>query len=181
MLDWRQTVTYLRALTGENVIEEGPIQPTVPAAPPSPTEGPDWEEARTEGCESPQELRLLKAIRADGTMPEPTKQHQVMDNGRVLTRADFAYLDCQPQLLIYVDGLEWHSEPRQRSPRQPHLQPFAGPRLPRPTVPWNGDAQHARGVRGPVLRSTTAIRERDEWLLVSISAGHGRLNCIYPA
>jgi len=37
-----------------------------------------------------------------------------MDNGRVLTRADFAYLDCQPQLLIYVDGLEWHSEPQQR-------------------------------------------------------------------
>ena len=47
-------------------------------------------------------------------MPEPTKQHKVMDNGRVLTRADFAYLDCQPQLLIYVDGLEWHSESRQR-------------------------------------------------------------------
>ena len=46
MLDWRQTITYLRALTGENVIEEGPIQPAVPAAPPSPTEGPEWEEAR---------------------------------------------------------------------------------------------------------------------------------------
>jgi very-short-patch-repair endonuclease len=64
--------------------------------------------------ESPQELRLLKAIRADGTLPEPVKQHTVYDAGRTLTRADFAYLDCQPQLLIYVDGLEWHSAPRQR-------------------------------------------------------------------
>lgn len=114
MLDWRQTITHLRALTGESVVEEGPIEPAAPAAPPTTTEGPEWEEARAEGCESPQELRLLKAIRTDGAMPEPSKQHKVLDNGRVLTRADFAYLDCRPQLLIYVDGLEWHSEPRQR-------------------------------------------------------------------
>ena len=35
MLDWRQTITYLRALTGEAVVEEGPIKPAAPAAPPA--------------------------------------------------------------------------------------------------------------------------------------------------
>ena len=111
VLDWRQTISYLRALTCETVVKDGPIQGAKPL---TPTEGPEWAEARAEGCESPQELRLLKAIRADGSMPEPSKQYKVYDGNRVLTRADFAYLDCQPQLLIYVDGLEWHSEPRQR-------------------------------------------------------------------
>jgi len=110
-LDWRQTVAYLRALTAEAVVYEGPFETATPAPP---TEGPEWEEARAEGCESPQELRLLKAIRAVGTLPEPEKQFVVYDNGRILTRADFAYLDCQPHLLLYVDGLEWHSAPRQR-------------------------------------------------------------------
>ncbi len=42
-------------------------------------EGPEWDAARVEGCESPQELNLLKAIRADGSLPEPTKQHEVWD------------------------------------------------------------------------------------------------------
>ena len=102
---------YLRALTGETVVDAGAIETAVPVAP---AEGPEWEEARAERCDSPQELRLLKAIREDGTLPEPVKQHTVYDAGRILTRADFAYLDCQPQLLIYVDGLEWHSAPRQR-------------------------------------------------------------------
>lgn len=111
VLDWRQTITYLRALTRETVVEEGPIERAKPI---TPTEGPEWKEARAEGCESPQELRLLKAIRADGNMPDPNKQYKVYDGNHILTRADFAYLDCQPQLLIYVDGLEWHSDPRQR-------------------------------------------------------------------
>jgi hypothetical protein len=111
VLDWRQTVSYLRALTCESMVVEGPIEGVKPLAA---TEGPDWAEARAEGCESPQELRLLKAIRADGGMSEPSKQYKVYDGNRVLTRADFAYLDCQPQLLLYVDGLEWHFDPRQR-------------------------------------------------------------------
>jgi very-short-patch-repair endonuclease len=38
----------------------------------------------------------------------------VFDANRLLTRADFAYLDCEPKLLIYVDGLAWHSDVRQR-------------------------------------------------------------------
>lgn len=37
------------------------------------TEGPEWDEARREGCESPQEPRLLQAMRA-ARLPEPKKQ-----------------------------------------------------------------------------------------------------------
>jgi len=112
LLDWRLAVPYLRALTGEKVIQEGPIQgiQSVPG-----NEGPEWDEARAEGCESPQELNLLKAIRADGSLPEPTKQHEVWDGGRVLTRADFAFLSGDTKVLIYVDGLQWHSSVRQRT------------------------------------------------------------------
>jgi len=109
MLDWRMVVPNIRGLTGETV----KLAESVEAAAPS-TEGPEWDEARKEGCESPQELRLLKAIREDGSLPEPEKQHVVIDENRILTRADFAYLDCEPKLLIYVDGLLWHSSARQR-------------------------------------------------------------------
>lgn len=110
LLDWRMVVANLRGLTGEAVESAG----TTKTPPAPPTEGPEWEEARQQGCESPQELRLLKAIRADGALPDPTKQHIVIDGNRILTRADFAYLDCDPKLLIYVDGLAWHSDVRQR-------------------------------------------------------------------
>lgn len=109
LLDWRLVVPHLNGATGETVELLETVQPAVAAV-----EGPEWEEARREGCESPQELRLLKAIRKDGTLPEPETQHVVWDANRVLTRADFAYLDCEPKLLIYVDGLVWHSEVRQR-------------------------------------------------------------------
>jgi len=82
------------------------------ATPPS-GEGPEWDEARSEGCESPLELRLLKAIRAAG-LPEPQKQHEVYDSrGRLLTRSDFAYVKPK-RILIYADGLEFHSGLRQR-------------------------------------------------------------------
>jgi hypothetical protein len=108
-LDWRMVVSHLGAVTGEVVEILDPVAPVLSAA-----EGAEWQEARLEGCESPQELRLLKVIRADGTLPEPDKQHVVFDINRLLTRADFAYLDCEPKLLIYVDGLAWHSEVRQR-------------------------------------------------------------------
>ena len=111
-LDWRLAIPYLRALTGESVVPGGPIQGVQPVAV---NAGPEWDEARAEGCESPQELNLLKAVRAGGTLPEPTKQYNVWDGGHILTRADFAYLDGDPKLLIYVDGLQWHSGARQRT------------------------------------------------------------------
>ena len=113
LLDWRLVVPFLRALSGETVSE--PVLIKGVAAVSSLTEGPDWEEAKAEGCESPQELRLLKAIRADGGLPEPDKQHEVYEGNRLLTRADFAYLDCEPKLLIYVDGFQWHSNVKQRT------------------------------------------------------------------
>ncbi|NOT01453.1 MAG: DEAD/DEAH box helicase [Phycisphaerales bacterium] len=112
LLDWRLAVPFLRALSGETVSEPAPVAGVTPV---SPTEGPEWADAKAEGCESPQELRLLKAIRGDGALPEPDKQHEVYEGNRLLTRADFAYLDCKPMLLIYVDGLKWHSDVRQRT------------------------------------------------------------------
>jgi very-short-patch-repair endonuclease len=72
-----------------------------------PFEGAEWEEARREGCVSPAELRLLKALRAAG-LPEPQKQFEVKDEqGEIVTVADFAY--PEQRLLIYVDGLAFHS------------------------------------------------------------------------
>jgi hypothetical protein len=57
--------------------------------------------------------RLLRVIRAAG-LPEPQKQHEVYaSRGRLLTRADFAYLTPK-RILIYADGLEFHSGLRQR-------------------------------------------------------------------
>ena len=85
----------------------------VSTAAPSRNDGPEWEEARREGCESPLELRLLKAMRA-AELPEPVKQHEVYDSrGHLLTRADFAYVTPK-RILIYADGLEFHSAIRQR-------------------------------------------------------------------
>ena len=89
------------------------LEPLVSTAPRLRGEGPEWDEARREGCESPLEFRLLQAIRAAG-LPEPLKQHEVYDTrGRLLTRADFAYVTPE-RILIYADGLEFHSAIRQR-------------------------------------------------------------------
>jgi hypothetical protein len=66
-------------VTGEIVEQLETVPPTAAAI-----EGPEWEEARREGCESPQELRLLKAIRQDGTLPEPEKQHVVWPRAAIL-------------------------------------------------------------------------------------------------
>jgi ATP-dependent helicase YprA (DUF1998 family) len=112
LLDWRLAVPYLQALTGETVVEAGKVQGAQPVPK---NEGPEWDEAHAEGCESPQELNLLKAIRADGSLPEPAKQYEVWDGGRLLTRADFAFPDASPKVLVYVDGLEWHTSVRQRT------------------------------------------------------------------
>lgn len=89
------------------------VEPLASATRPTQGEGPEWDEARREGCESPLELRLLKAIRAAG-LPEPLKQHEVYNSrGRLITRSDFAYMTPK-RVLIYADGLEFHSAVRQR-------------------------------------------------------------------
>ena len=77
-----------------------------------------WREARAEGCDSPAELRLLRALRAAGA-PEPEKQYVVTrQNGRLLSYADFAW--PEQRLLVYVDGLRYHSTKaaRERDARQ---------------------------------------------------------------
>jgi hypothetical protein len=106
ILNWRLAMPYLQA-AAESEIAASPSGPSRPA------EGPDWDEARAEGCDSPLELRLLKAIRLQ-TLPEPLKQHEVYSaEGRLITRADFAYTSPR-RILIYSDGLEFHSRLAQR-------------------------------------------------------------------
>jgi superfamily II DNA/RNA helicase/very-short-patch-repair endonuclease len=107
LLNWRIAMPYLR-VAAVSIVEPGRVTERR-----APREGPDWEEARSEGCESPLELALLRAIRAAG-LPEPLKQHKFYDShGRLVTRADFAYTTPR-RVLLYADGLEFHSSLRQR-------------------------------------------------------------------
>ncbi|GBC98734.1 DEAD-box ATP-dependent RNA helicase CshA [bacterium HR17] len=104
LLDWQLIVDWLKVAAQAEVVQVGRQVP--------PMQGPEWEEARREGCQSPAELRLLKAIRSAG-LPEPEKQYQVVDEqGQLITAADFAY--PEHRLLIYVDGLAFHSSLPQR-------------------------------------------------------------------
>jgi very-short-patch-repair endonuclease len=107
VLSWRIVVPQLQALAASAVECTGDIAPNWHVVC-----GPEWDEARAEGCESPQELRLLRAIRQAG-LPEPVRQHEVTgEEGCLVTRADFAYPDHRA--LVYVDGLAFHSSLRQR-------------------------------------------------------------------
>ena len=98
---------YLQVAAESDVLPET-LSPTSQTG-----EGPAWDEARAEGCDSPLELRLLKEMRTAG-LPEPLKQHEVFSGeGRLITRADFAYTTPR-RILIYADGLEFHSRLGQR-------------------------------------------------------------------
>jgi hypothetical protein len=111
LLDWRLVWHHLEAAARETIEPRGEIRVS-----PHVTEGPEWDEARREGCESPQELRLLRAIRAAGLL-EPEKQYLVEDErGIPLVRADFAYFNRGQGrgLLIFVDGLKFHSSMARR-------------------------------------------------------------------
>jgi hypothetical protein len=68
VLNWRLAMPYLQAAAASE------LKPLAPGSQPTKGEGPDWDEARKEGCESPLELRLLQAIREAG-LPEPLKQN----------------------------------------------------------------------------------------------------------
>lgn len=107
LLNWGLVVPQLTAASTDQVVDIGTAPPVTYVM-----EGPEWDEARREGCGSPAELWLLLAMRAAG-LDEPEKQFEVMSpTGRLITRADFAY--PQHGLLIYVDGLAFHSTIRQR-------------------------------------------------------------------
>jgi very-short-patch-repair endonuclease len=106
-LNWRLVVRQLEGVAQEAVETLAEDPDAAPA-----TEGPEWDEARAEGCGSPLELVLLRAMR-DAGLPEPAKQYEVRNlQGVLLTKADFAYPD--DRLLIYVDGLAFHSALSQR-------------------------------------------------------------------
>ena len=106
-LNWHLIYPQLQAVAEEVVSTAELRARTRPA-----TEGPDWDEARRNGCGSPIEYRLLQAMRA-ARLPEPEKQFTVADRfGRVVTVSDFAFPN--QRLLIYVDGLAFHSSLRAR-------------------------------------------------------------------
>jgi very-short-patch-repair endonuclease len=106
-LNWRLIYPQLLAAADEEV---GTVELIAPIR--SATEGPDWDEARRNGCGSPIEYRLLLAMRA-ASLPEPEKQFTVADQvGHVITVADFAFPN--QRILIYVDGLAFHSSLRAR-------------------------------------------------------------------
>ena len=107
LLNWRLIYPQLQAVADESVRSVGQAAPNRPT-----TESPDWDEARRNGCGSPLEYQLLQAMRAAG-LPEPEKQFPVEDRpGHAMTVADFAYPNRS--LLIYVDGLAFHSSLRMR-------------------------------------------------------------------
>ena len=81
VLNWRLAMPYLQAAAASE------LEPLATTTAPSRGEGPEWDEARREGCESPLEFRLLKAIRAAG-LPEPVNQNEVYDSRRAHVRAE---------------------------------------------------------------------------------------------
>lgn len=111
LLNWRLIWHHLEGAAREAIELRGEawVSPHI-------TEGPEWDEARREGCESPVELRLLRAIRAAG-LAEPEKQYWVQDDrGVPLTRVDFAYpgRGTGRGVLVYVDGLKFHASMARR-------------------------------------------------------------------
>lgn len=107
LLNWRIVLPYLQAAAESEVTFQEPN------APQWTRNEAEWEAARREWCESPLELELLQEMRAAG-LPEPLKQREIFDSdGRLITRADFAY-DGLRRVLLYADGLEYHSSTRQR-------------------------------------------------------------------
>lgn len=99
LLNWRLIIPWLQMASCSRIVKASTKLP--------PMQGVEWDEARKEGCQSPAELKLLKAMRAIG-LPEPERQFKVRnEQGDVVTIADFAY--PSNRLLIYVDGLAFHS------------------------------------------------------------------------
>src|ERR1035441_2475430 len=73
ILNWRLAMPYLQSAAASE------LDPMASPSPSSRGQWPEWDEARREGCESPLELRLLRAMRTTG-LPEPVKQHEVYDS-----------------------------------------------------------------------------------------------------
>jgi very-short-patch-repair endonuclease len=107
LLNWRLVTPQLTCTQADSVMQVGetPSHRDV-------TDGTEWDATGREGCGSPLELQLLLTMRQHG-LPEPEKQFRLDDGaGRMITRAEFTY--PAERLLIYVDGLAFHSSLRQR-------------------------------------------------------------------
>lgn len=58
--------------------------------------------------ESVLEAKMLRVIRRNPTLPEPVRQWEVRDRGRLVARVDFAY--PEQMIAIEADGYRWHSD-----------------------------------------------------------------------
>lgn len=62
------------------------------------------------GTRSPIEARLLKAMEEIPGLPQPTLQHKIWSQGRLVTVPDFAY--PERRIAIYCDGYAHHGNRR---------------------------------------------------------------------
>ena len=83
VLNWRLAMPYLQAVA----VSE--LEPLVSPTRPLRSEGPEWDEARQAGCESPLELRLLQAIQQ--VLPVCRACSSRSNSTRFTTHADAAY------------------------------------------------------------------------------------------
>lgn len=107
-LDWRLVMPALSAASMEKITEAGEVHASAHVM-----DTPEWIRAKEAGFGSPLEQKLYYAIVAAG-LPAPAKQLSVIDSGHLLTVADLALVNDGANLLIYVDGLAFHSSMRQR-------------------------------------------------------------------
>ncbi len=107
-LDWRIVVPALSAASLEQIAEAGDVFASAHVM-----DSPEWVRAKETGFGSPLEMKLFNAMIAAG-LPTPEKQLAIMDDGYLLTVADLAVLSDDLKLLVYVDGLAFHSSLRQR-------------------------------------------------------------------
>lgn len=106
-----------------------------------------------DGPESPLESELDALLRRFG-LPQPERQHTVIDGGRFVARLDFAYVDLR--IDIEADGQEWHGSDVARA-RDARRDDYLG------RLDWL------------VLRFTTwDVRYRPEWVATEIDTARRR-------
>ncbi len=107
-LDWRIPVPALSCASLEKIEEAGEVFASAHIM-----DSPEWIKAKEAGFGSPLEQKLFQAA-VDAGLPTLEKQLTVLDNGYLLTVADLALINDNIKLLIYVDGLAFHSSMKQR-------------------------------------------------------------------
>lgn len=69
-----------------------------------------WSRSGSAGTQSPIEARLLKAMEEIPGLPLPALQHEIRNQGRLVTVPDFAY--PERRIAIYCDGYAHHGNRR---------------------------------------------------------------------